>query len=473
MMLSSIPFIILFPVAVMICRLMGEKYRYIWLLAVSLAFYASFGPKFLVLLLFISVFTYLTALAVSAADRYRKGNVVLFFAVFILLLILFLFKYLNFTLALFGSRLRMDIMLPVGLSYYSFMAVSYLADVYKKRIAAEKNYFMLLLYLSFFLHIVSGPVNRAGDMLAAFKCPKASYEDTKEGMQKMLWGYFLKLAVAGRLAIITDNVYGNIEAHSGLSVALAALLYIFMLYCDFEGYSQIAIGGGYILGIRMKENFRQPFYAESLSQIWRRWHISLSTWFRDYLYIPLGGSRCTAVRRYINIFIVMFVSGIWHGADISFFIWGALFGILMIAGSWTLPYRDRMAASIKESDSVRTVTRRIGVYIAFAFVFIFFANKDTASSLLAIRTIFTQFWPKAGLNEIFTLGLGRLGLFVTACLMLFVMIADGAANARDMATPALFRIIPTPARWALYWALVTAIVLSANLTGKEFIYSMM
>ena len=234
----------------------------------------------------------------------------------------------------------------------------------------------------------------------------------------------------------------------------------------------------------MKENFRQPFYAESLSQIWRRWHISLSTWLRDYLYIPLGGSRCSVVRKYINIFIVMFVSGIWHGADLSFFVWGALFGIYMILGQILLPIRDRIALSLREKlcrkdssqaafDRIRTVFQRIGVYILFAYVFIFFANDSLRSSWIAVKSIFTRFSPKAGFAEVTTLGLGRFNLAITVMMMIFVMIADGAANKRNTTTPSLIRTIPAPLRWLLYWGLVGAIMFSANLSGKEFIYSMM
>ncbi len=484
MMFDSIPFIILFPIVVIMYRLIPERFGYIWLLVASLAFYSSAQPRFLILIAFATLLVYLTGLVLSAVENKKAGGAALACAASLLILILFVFKYLNFTLGLFGSPLRIDIILPLGLSFYTFQAVSYIADVYAGKIPAEKNILKLALYLSFFLSVVSGPINRAGDVLPQYKGNRPSPEDTKEGMQKMLWGYFLKLAVAGRLDIIVQNVYGNTEKFSGYAVAVTALLYIFMLYCDFEGYSQIAIGGGYMLGIRMKENGRQPFFAESLSEIWRRWHISLSTWFRDYVYIPLGGSRKGQVRKYVNIFIVMFVSGIWHGADLSFFAWGALFGIYMIIGQVLLPYRDALAQKLKDRlckadrskerfDGVRTVLKRIGVYILFAYVFIYFANDSLKSSYLAVISIFTRFWPKTGPGEIFTLGLGRFNLAVTFIMMLFVMIADRAADKRDIATPSLAKIIPTKYRWLIYWVLVAAIMFSANLSGKEFIYAAM
>ena len=485
MSFNSIPYIILFPLIVLLYRLIPEKLRYVWLLVVSCAFYYAMSRGFIVLLAVSVVITYVTGIAVEYLDLPAAKKAVMILAVVLNLGILFLFKYLDFTLGLFGSPLRFDLMLPLGISFYTFQAVSYIADVYRGKIQSEKNILKLALYISFFLSIVSGPINRAGDILPQLSGnADISYEKTKTGMQKMLWGYFLKLAIAGRLAIIVENVYGNTDAYSGAAVAFTALAYMFMLYCDFEGYSQIAIGSGYLLGITMKENFRQPFYADSMSEIWRRWHISLSTWFRDYLYIPLGGSRRGTVRKYINLFVVLFISGIWHGANLTFFIWGALNGIYIVVGQILLPYRDKLADKIKGSicssdraeagfDSVRLFFKRLGVYILFSYIFMFFANDSVKSAWLAVKAVLTRFFAGGFITELTTLGLGRFNLAVVLAMTVFVFIADGAANRRNTDTPSLAKIIPTPLRWVLYWALLTAILFSANLTGKEFIYSMM
>jgi D-alanyl-lipoteichoic acid acyltransferase DltB (MBOAT superfamily) len=311
-----------------------------------------------------------------------------------------------------------------------------------------------------------------------------SYDKAKSGIQKMLWGYFLKLAIAGRLAIAVENVYADTGAFSGTAVAFAALAYIFMLYCDFEGYSQIAIGSGYLLGITMKENFRQPFFSESMSEIWRRWHVSLSTWFRDYLYIPLGGSRKGLARKYINLIFVLFVSGIWHGANLTFFAWGAINGVFIVAGQMLLPKRDAIAAKIKEStckteksqalfDRIRTALKRIGVYILFAYVFIYFASPDIKSAYLAVKAILTRFTLTGLYAEAISLGLGRFNLLLTLLMAVFVFVADKRAYDKGCDVPSLAKTIPTPLRWAIYYALLIAILFSANLTGKEFIYSKM
>ncbi len=483
-MFNTIPFIILFPAVVILYRIIPARLRYLWLLVVSAVFYYLQSNGFVVLIAVSTVVTYITGIAVEYTDGKGGKRAVMILSLVINLGILFVFKYLDFTLGLFGSRFRFDLMLPLGISFYTFQAVGYVVDIYRGKITAEKNILKLALFLSFFLSIVSGPINRAGDILPQLEGPLPSLDDTKVGMQKMLWGYFLKLAIAGRLAILVENVYGDPESYSGFAVAVVALSYIFMLYCDFEGYSQIAIGSGYMLGIRMKENFRQPFYSESMSEIWRRWHISLSMWFRDYLYIPLGGSRRGTVRKYINLMIVLFVSGIWHGANLTFFIWGALNGAYIVIGQILRPARDRIAEGLKAKicasdsarvrfDMVRTVLKRIGVYILFAYIFIFFANDSVKSSWIAIKSILTRFTLKGVFAELTTLGLGRFNLAITCGMILFVLIADGKANRRGTDTPGLAKVIPTPLRWALYYALLIAILFSANLTGKEFIYSQM
>jgi D-alanyl-lipoteichoic acid acyltransferase DltB (MBOAT superfamily) len=258
---------------------------------------------------------------------------------------------------------------------------------------------------------------------------------------------------------------------------------MFMLYCDFEGYSQIAIGSGYILGIEMKENFCQPFLAQSMSEVWRRWHVSLSAWFRDYMYIPLGGSRRGTVRKYINIFVVLFVSGIWHGANLTFFIWGALNGIFNVAGQILLPARDRLSEMISKKvcktirarevfERVRVFFKRLGVYILFSYTFIYFANDSVTKAYLAVKGIITRF-SLSDAGQIVTLGLGKGNLALVLAMMAFVIVADGEANKRGCDTPALITRIPTFWRWTIYYVLLTAILFSANLTGKEFIYSKM
>ena len=483
MVFNSIPFIVIFPLAVLIFYLIPGRFRYIWLLALSYAFYYMNGGNFAVLLAVCTLITYITGIALSVTDSRGAKKAVLAGAAAVVLITLFVFKYLDFSLSLIGSGLRFNLILPVGISFYTFMSVSYMADVYSGKIQAEKNILKLALYLSFFLSILSGPINRAGDMLPQFSCDKKpSYDALKTGAQKMLWGYFLKLAIAGRLAIVTGNVYSDPDAYTGFSITFTAIAYLFMLYCDFEGYSQIAIGCGYMLGIKMKENFRQPFMSKSMSELWRRWHVSLSAWFRDYLYIPLGGNRRGTARKYLNIFIVLLVSGIWHGANMTFIIWGVLNGLFIIAGQMLLPYRQKLSDGIRSAlksdgarsrfDNLLAAARTVGVYLLSALTFVFFANDSVSSAWSAMSGIAGRF-SLAGITELTSLGLGTINLTLTLLMAVFVMKAEHAANRRSVDVPSLIKNIPAAWRWTIYYALIIAILFSANLSGKEFIYSAM
>ncbi len=483
MLFCSIMYMLILPAVFVINRLVPKRYRYIWLLFCSIAFYVSQNSSFSLALVAAIIITYAAGLLIPFVEDHTVKKIVTAIGIIAPLLILIFYKYINFSLELFGSALRLKIAVPLGISFYTFQSVSYIMDVYRKKTEPVKNPLKLALFLSFFLSVVSGPINRAKDVIPQFSDPEdPSFESIKCGMQKMLWGYFLKLAIAGRLAIAVDNVYADPASYSGAAIAFAALAYLFMLYCDFEGYSQIVIGSGYLLGIRMKENFSQPFMSLSMGEVWRRWHVSLSSWFRDYLYIPLGGNRKGSLRKYINIFTVLAVSGLWHGANMTFVIWGALNGAYIIIGQLLIPYRDRIAARISDSlkegsgmifERVRTFLRRVGVYILTSFTFIFFANKNVATAWYAIKGILMRFTFRGVLTELFLLGLGRFNLALTLVMALFVLIADNASYKKGCDTPSLIKNIPAPVRWAVYYALLIAILFSANLTGKEFIYSRM
>ncbi len=485
MLFNSVAYILILPAVLLINRLIPKRYRYLWMLVCSGLFYYSQGSGFVMLLAVSAAVTYIAGLAIAYTDSRAVKKITASAAVVAGVLILFLYKYLDFTLELFRSPLRLDLAVPLGISFYTFMAVSYITDVYRDAEKVEKDPLKLALFLSFFPSIVSGPINRANDVIPQMCAPEdLTFERTKRGMQKMLWGYFLKLAIAGRLAIVVDNVYANSDAYPGFSIAFTALAYLFMLYCDFEGYSQIVIGSAYMLGITMKENFRQPFMSQSMQELWRRWHVSLSGWFRDYMYIPLGGNRHGTVRKYINVFIVLLVSGIWHGANMTFVIWGALNGAYIIIGQLLIPYRDRLAERIRSKlcgtetakavfDRVRAAAKTVGVYLFSSFTFIFFANKDVTSAWYAVRGILTRFSLAGALSGLTQLGLGTANLAAVLVLALFVLVADHHAAKRSCDTPSLIKNIPVFWRWVIYYALIIAILFSANLTGKEFIYSRM
>lgn len=249
------------------------------------------------------------------------------------LMILFFFKYFDFVISNINSILytlnieifepAFDVILPVGISFYIFQAIGYIIDVYRGEIRAEKNFFKYALFVSFFPQLVAGPIERSKNLLHQIDVPqKFSFERMREGLLVMLWGYFLKIVIADRIAIFVDKVYGNYMLYEGIYLSVASILFAFQIYCDFAGYSIIAIGVAKILGFQLMENFNAPYLAQSVSDFWRRWHISLSSWFRDYVYIPLGGNRRGKGKRYVNLLVVFIISGLWHGANWNFVVWG-------------------------------------------------------------------------------------------------------------------------------------------------------
>lgn len=264
-----------------------------------------------------------------------------------------------------GGRIK-SILLPVGISFYLFMSMGYVVDVYRGTIPAEKNLIPYALFVSFFLTILSGPIERAGNMLVQFKTDflKNIMFDAvriRDGFVRMLWGYFMKLVLADRIAILVDQVYASPEKYGGAIVAAASILYTLQIYCDFAGYSNIAIGVAQTLGIKVMDNFRSPYLADSISDFWRRWHISLSSWFRDYVYIPLGGNRKGKIRKYLNIMIVFLLSGLWHGAGWTFVLWGGLHGLYQVVGALLKPVKKKLTALLGvENNSISIRLVKIG-----------------------------------------------------------------------------------------------------------------
>ena len=255
--------------------------------------------------------------------------------------ILFLYKYFNFfnesvyaVLDLLNIRWKvpnLDLLLPVGISFYTFQAVGYTVDVFRGDLKTERNFSIYALFVSFFPQLVAGPIERAKNLLPQFR--KKHYFDSSRlviGLKQMIWGYFMKVVIADRLALYVNATFNNVDAHNGTSLLIGTIFFAFQIYCDFAGYSNIAIGASRIMGFDLMKNFNRPYFALNISEFWHRWHISLSTWFRDYVYIPLGGNRVSKSRNYLNLFITFALSGIWHGASWTFFIWGSIHGFFLI-----------------------------------------------------------------------------------------------------------------------------------------------
>lgn len=343
MLFNSLAFLLFFPIvcAIYFCIPSGSlRWRNLFLLAASYYFYMNWEPAYALLLLTSTVVTFLAALGIAHYRDRRKQQFCLVASLVLNLTILVLFKYYNFLTtnieaALQACGVGIDIpvsklLLPVGISFYTFQALGYSIDVYRGTTQVERNFVTYALFVSFFPQLVAGPIERSNNLLPQFRQPRSfDYEGAMKGLRMMVWGYFLKLVLADRCGTYVDAIYNHLEMHNGGSYLVASLLFPFQIYGDFAGYSLIAIGAARVLGFRLMQNFRQPYLACSVGEFWHRWHISLSTWFKDYLYIPLGGNRVGRARQYVNLMVTFVVSGLWHGANWTFLCWGALHGGLL------------------------------------------------------------------------------------------------------------------------------------------------
>ncbi len=347
------------------------------LLLFSLFFYACWKPAYLCLIIISVIITFLSGIGM---EKYpAKKALVLTLSLVSNLAILFFFKYYNFfadslvwTASLFGSKLNvpyLNVLLPVGISFYTFQALGYSIDVYKGKIQAEKNFITYALFVTFFPQLVAGPIERTGNLLPQFKVDhKFDYKRVTNGLKLAAWGYFEKVVIADRLAVYVNGIYNNLDVSTGSSLVFATFLFCFQVLCDFSGYSDIAIGVAQVLGFKLMRNFRRPFFSKSIPELWTRWHISLSTWFKDYLYIPMGGSRVSHLRHYFNLAVTFIISGIWHGAAWHYVAWGAMHAFYQIVGIALRPIRTK--ALVKCHLGFYDASQKSGVYVKRPWQFV-------------------------------------------------------------------------------------------------------
>lgn len=300
----------------------------------SYYFYMCWDMKYIVLIIFVTVVSFVVALLIEKVNPFH-GKIIQLCGIVSCLSVLFYFKYFNFIIETVVSCLNhmaipanfsaLQIILPAGISFYTFQAMSYIVDVYQGKIKAERHLGIYAAYISFFPQLVAGPIERTDHLLPQIKREQSfSYEKAVDGLKIMLWGFYKKVVVADTLAIYVDKVYNNLSDYKGFDLALAVLFFTLQIYCDFSGYSDIAVGTAKLMGIELITNFNAPYFSLSVKEFWSRWHISLSSWFRDYIYIPLGGNRCVKWRHYLNILITFLLSGLWHGANWTFIFWGGV-----------------------------------------------------------------------------------------------------------------------------------------------------
>lgn len=446
MLFNSAQFLIFFPVVVIIYFIIPEKIKNYWLLGASYYFYMCWNAKYALLIFLSTVVTYLSGLFLerikksnkNAIIKRRHKKIVVAGSFFINLLILFYFKYSNFALSSLAYLFSLmhinitppafDIVLPVGISFYTFQALSYTMDVYREEIYAENNFFRYALFVSFFPQLVAGPIERSKNLLKQLAVPKKfDFQKARDGFLLMIWGFFLKIVLADRIAIFVDTVYGNYATYSGYYLIVATGLFAIQIYCDFGGYSVIAMGAAEVLGIDLMENFDAPYLSTSVAGFWRKWHISLTSWFKDYLYIPLGGSRKGKIRKYFNKLIVFLVSGLWHGANLSFVIWGGINGLYQIIGEVLQPIRDWIVEKMEfDRSSVGHKTANvIFTFILVDFAWIFFRANNTWQAIEIISSMFKVKNPWILLDgSLYECGLDSKNFWLMIGCILVLFLAD-------------------------------------------------
>lgn len=470
MIFNSFSFIVFFPLIFLLYYVIPVRHvklRNLYLLVVSYLLYLQWKPVYALVLLGVTAATYFTALWVERAKR--RPKTILTLGVLLTLLPLAFFKYFNFVneavgdaLAFVGLSFRLggvNLAIPIGISFFTFQTLGYLWDVYYKRQTAERDFLVYALFVSFFPSILSGPINKASLVIPQLKSLRPYFDSVKAvgGLKMLLWGMFMKVVVADRVALYVDIVLSNYENYTGLSCFMASLLYTVQIYADFAGYSLMAIGVGKVLGFELTENFCRPYFAVSVTDFWHRWHISLSTWLKDYVYIPLGGSRCSRLRNYWNIFVTFFVSGIWHGANWTFIVWGCIHGVCQIV--------EKMLGLQK--CSYGWFGKSIKIVITFLivnFAWLFFRMPTLTDACGVVARIFDPTLPMTLFTE---------KLFMPPFIPLVVTLLL-LKDLRDEFFPQRFLLMNNKKlwiRWATYVMLIVTILVAGVFGSDQFIYA--
>ena len=471
MIFNSFNFLVIFPLLFLLYYAIPAKVqpvRNLYLLVVSYLLYLNFNPAYALILLGVTAITFFFAKAVYATRKDKK-KLLLVAGVLLTLLPLVVFKYYNFIsdsvsglLASIGLRFQLPGLnwaIPVGISFFTFQALSYLWDVYYGKIQAERNFLDYALYVSFFPSIVSGPINKASLILPQLKSPRPyfDYQKAVAGLKQMLWGMFMKVVVADRVALYVDTVFSQYESYSGISCFVASLLYSVQIYADFAGYSLMAIGVGKLLGFELTENFRRPYFSFSVTDFWRRWHISLSTWLKDYVYIPLGGSRCSKARNYWNIIVTFLVSGIWHGANWTYIVWGLWHGIFQVIEKMLNQQKCRYNGFGKAVKIVIT-------FVLVNFAWVFFRMPTIGDAFGVLQRIFdVSAWGSLYLPD----KTNVLFILMGVCMLI-------VKDAMDEFCPDKLEILNS-SRWVIRWGAYLVMMIIILMTGVfdagQFIYA--
>jgi len=478
MLFNSYQFLFFFPIVTILYFILPHRLRWLHLLISSCVFYMAFIPAYILILLFTIVIDYIAGIMIEEATGARRKRF-LILSIAANVGVLSVFKYYNFFIENINTILSqlnitthplpfLGIILPLGLSFHTFQAMSYTIEVYRGKQKAEKHFGIYALYVMFYPQLVAGPIERPQNLLHQFKEEhKLDTGRITSGLRLMMWGLFKKVVIADQLGIVVKMVFSNAHIYSGSSILIAILFFSYQIFCDFSGYSDIAIGSARIMGFDLMRNFNAPYLAASISDFWRRWHISLSTWFRDYLYIPLGGNRVSMPRWYLNIILVFLISGLWHGANWTFVIWGGLHGFYMILESLTNNASKKLG--IRPNSNPIILLLKIGItFTLVTTAWIFFRANKVQDAFYIVSIL-----PKAIIGLTHGIHLDYLG--VTKSQLMFSILLIGSLelfhylkNKIDITR--LFEKQSPLFRWMIYYACIVMIFYESQGNNSQFIY---
>jgi D-alanyl-lipoteichoic acid acyltransferase DltB (MBOAT superfamily) len=442
--------------------------------------------EYIILILITTLITYLAGIQIGKEIEKRKKKWYLVLCVATNLLILFIFKYFNFFNHSFKEVFNfihiaynvpaLNVLLPVGISFYTFQSLSYTIDVYNGRKEPEKHFGIFAVYVAFFPQLVAGPIERSAKLIPQFyKHVSFEYSRVTDGLRLMAWGFFKKIVIADRLALLVDQVYNHPTDYTGLPLILASYFFAFQIYCDFSGYSDIAIGAARVMGFDLSKNFNFPYFARNISDFWRRWHITLTSWFRDYIYINLGGNRVDWKRWCYNILIVFLLSGLWHGANWTFIIWGSIHGTLILFSRFLQKYVKKLNGFISLSvpEHFKIFLNIIITFHMVTFAWIFFRANSIGDAFYILINVFNMdntshaIWQTIHNTKTY-LGLNLYELFIACGLILFLISTEFLNNQYNAFKKFLSK--PIIVRWAYYYFIVFIILIFGKFSINSFIY---
>jgi D-alanyl-lipoteichoic acid acyltransferase DltB (MBOAT superfamily) len=481
MLFNSIPFLFFFIIVTTLYFALPHKNRWWMLLASSCYFYMAFVPAYILIIGFTIVIDYFAGIFIEKSGG-RRRKAYLTASLIANIGVLALFKYYGFLnqnldvlLGAFGWTNPippMNILLPIGLSFHTFQAMSYTLEVYRGNHPAERHFGIYSLYILFYPQMVAGPIERPQNLLHQFREEHAfDYDRVTSGLKLMAWGLFKKVVIADRLAKAVDFVYDHPEGHNSLSLLVATVFFSYQIYCDFSGYSDMAIGAARVMGFKLMKNFDNPYQSRNVHDFWKRWHISLSSWFKDYLYITLGGNRVTVPRWYLNLFIVFLVSGLWHGASWTFVLWGALHGCYLIFYLYTKKFRQTVNQQL-HLDKLPFLSMTV-TFLAVTFAWIFFRANDVHSAFYIVEHLF------AGIPDLFNkignqqpvldyLGLDQRSYILSFLLIIFLETVQYGQTKLDLS--AFLSSRKALWRWMVYYSLLLSILMLGVFEHRQFIY---